>query len=577
MRARGDVAEENFNLALQGITKKPFTQSEKTIFITTLKEFNKVYPNHFTNALITAIKNKNDFGITKVEKVGSTKSEKTKKNDILLTTNLKDPNTKKDFKFGISYKFGDAQTVQSWSTINTWRDIFRENQLKNITTILKKITTLHADAEQDYSVGSTIHLQPLKTHYSMLYKNNKQIIRHIKRQFRGGNIESSENFQDSESYVNFMTDNLDQQEDLNYELNKYVNNVLKNYPQIFHYILFGDKNENCIFYYNEREGDDTSFKNIGEMFERLGTNLFIAGGTDTVESALAYLVDKINVVPRYVFPTRSASNKSNEYLVVWNSGKNKRNLDISVNRDLLTNGSFVSFRDFLQIKNYQQPYLNFTKLKTFYKNNFNINFKGLATSSKKFPVLPECFEDIISSDLPKNLIVLKCTSMFDFFFKIKLFNILSEEDFRKYEITIEEMRKRYKTDSQLNNMERFLRCCLQIIAESRVGTVTTTLRYTLNASKGKIKEQQYTTEELETTSAVDHLTPLFNQHIQDLFEVISNTNAFEVGDNVVYFDGDTTYIAEIVQVKKNSFVIRTDKNRLEIHKYSPFLRRHYDY
>jgi hypothetical protein len=80
--APGVKAEKNFCDRLQPIINKPLTPQEKNILINAIYNFSNIYPNYFTQKLINDIRNKEDFKITKIEQVGATKSNETKKKMI---------------------------------------------------------------------------------------------------------------------------------------------------------------------------------------------------------------------------------------------------------------------------------------------------------------------------------------------------------------------------------------------------------------------------------------------------------------------------------------------------------------
>lgn len=464
----GEKAERDFSERLQKLTRKDYflTDIEKRKLIQVMKNFNLIYPGHFPEYLMEEIKNKSDFKIVKIEKVGSTKDGPTKKNDILLTTNL--PYRKGFFSFGISYKNGESQTIQSWSSIQTWKTIFSKGRkvseytiLSNITHLLSEITEEHAKRTDYYSIGSTIHLQPMNQQISYLTSDylgniertlskNKAIDEILNSEHRIGN-----------EFKNAITSEKKKQ----MELVTYINKILVENETIFHYILFGDKNENCIFYYKDLNipfEDRKIFSTMSDFFEDYGDRLFYAGNLDGEYSALKFLKNKINVTIRYVYTTRTTENKGCEFLVAWKNNRDSSGCDIFTNSDLLQYGKFVSFLQFTG--NYQILKLNYNSLKKFYDTKFNIKFKNEnRTNSRKFTELPNYIQTQIErrKTIPKKIKTLKF--LFERVYLPTLFYILPKNKFCNYLKTTNEWLKNYHTESQFNKAKKYVRCNIQLI------------------------------------------------------------------------------------------------------------------
>ena len=501
--APGDIAEGNFKKRLSPIINSTLTTSEKNNIIMVMEQFNTIYPKFYTQDDINRFQN-STIQITAVEKVGSTKSSefKTKKNDIRIDTNFTLSSGKK-FSIGISFKKGTAQTVQSWSSIETWEYIFqvtktKKHYLQNILKVLLKLTKNHAENTNNLFIGSTFHLSPLDNTYEKKYNDSNKIDRKLKKKIlsehshqQSGDIDNTIHFQN-------LIDSIEEEKKLQYELNKYMNKILEKNELLFHTILFGDPKEQCLLYYSERD-KIKNFHHLSDLFDDIGKELFICGTKNHIHSAIRKLTNKINVSERYVYPCSTSSNNSNQYLVVWNNDIHKKNYSISDNKNLLENAeprkSFLTYYDFK--KKYSEyphypEYLNFNKLQSFYKKNFNIKFKNIAIPSKDHKDLENDFYEVLHDDsisLREKIDHLIIGFSMRYFHLLKI--IFTDEEYRKCIYQIDEFHYRYvktnlnPTQSNLNTVIKFLRRILQIKYEKDIGDQNTNVGKTLVPKKRK--------------------------------------------------------------------------------------------
>ena len=496
--APGDKAEGNFKNRLVKIVGTILTSTEKNSIITLMEQFNTIYPNFYKKEDIERFHNET-IKIIDVKKVGSTKSSefKTKKNDIRIDTDFILSNQKK-FSIGISFKKGTAQTVQSWSSIETWEYIFqvtktKKHYLKNVLNVLLKLTKIHAENTENLFIGSTIHLSPLDTTYEEKYKKNKDTTKKLKKIIQES--QKREETDNTEYFQNFI-ETIEEEKELQYQLNKYMNKILEKNELLFHTILFGDPNEQCLLYYAEKKNEIKNFHRISDLFNDLGNELFICGTKSHRYSVLKKLKNRINVSERYVYPCSTSSNNSNQYLVVWNNDIEKKDYIIRNNHDLLEHAEprkpFLTYSQFKKKYHDSPKYLNFTNLQKFFKNKFNIQFRNIAKPSKDHIDLDKEFYDIIKNDYFSikqkidHIIISFSMKYYDI-----LRTILSEEDYNKCVEQIDEFFYRYvvsnitPTESNLVTVVKFLRRILQMKYEKELGEENTRVGRTLKPIKRK--------------------------------------------------------------------------------------------
>lgn len=537
--APGGKAEKNFCDRLQPIINKPLTPQEKNILLDAINNFNNIYPNYFTQKLRNDIRNKADFKITKIEQVGATKSTETKKNDILMTTNVKFGNN--DFSFGISYKDGEAQTIQSWSSIDTWRRIFSNQEsnsssgnsgdsiLADVTSLLVEITTKHSERETDYySIGSTIHLQPLNKEINILPSLDNEI---------------TDNLNDMEKKeVLKLKKNISSENESERRLTKYLNNVLIENNSIFHYILFGTKTENCLFYYKDLKinyNERKNFETIRDLFEDLGSRLYYAGNIHSEFSALKLLRNKIKVVPRYVYATRTPENKKIEFLVAWkpkNSTISKGGCLIQKNKDLLPNGSFHSFHDF---ESYRLSKLNYENLRNYFQSQHIILANEQRIQSRNFINLPKYITDKISG-IPIQESIRTLKILFDCIYLPSLFYILPKNKFLNYMRTTYRWLNEYTKENQLKKAKKYLQCNMQMIInyDKDSNNILDCSRYELKSST-LLRSVNFSTIEnlfinINSESFINYINCFYEGYKK--FENIVNN--FKNGSGIYYYDLD---------------------------------------
>ena len=496
--APGDKAEGSFKNRLLPLIHTILTSSEKNNIIMVMEQFNTIYPNYYKKEDIERFHH-STIKIIDVKKVGSTKSSefKTKKNDIRIDTDFILSNHKK-FSIGISFKKGTAQTVQSWSSIDTWEYIFqvtktRKHYLKNILKVLLKLTKIQAENTENLFIGSTIHLSPLDITYEEKYKKNKKIIKKITKTIL--NPQKKEETDNTEHFQNFI-ETIEDEKELQYELNKYMNKILEKNELLFHTILFGDPNEQCLLYYSEKKNEIKNFHRLSDLFNDLGNELFICGTVNHRYSALKKLKNRINVSERYVYPCSTSSNNSNQYLVLWNNDIHQHDYIIRNNNDILEHADprrkFITYFQFREKYQDCPEYLNFTNLQKFFKKKFNIQFRNIAKPSKDHIDLEKDFYDIINNDSFStkqkidHIIIAFSMKYYDL-----LRTILSEEDYIKCMDQIDEFYYRYvisnttPTESNLTTVIKFLRRILQMKHEKESGEENTRIGRTLKPIKRK--------------------------------------------------------------------------------------------
>jgi transcriptional regulator of heat shock response len=378
-----------------------------------------------------------------------------------MTTNVQFRNN--DFSFGISYKDGEAQTIQSWSSIDTWRRIFSnqesnsssnnscESILAEVTRLLVEITTKHSEIKTDYySIGSTIHLQPLNKEINILPSLDETIKENLNE------IEKKE--------VRELKNNIRSENEAEMDLTRYINNILIENNSIFHYILFGIKTENCLFYYKDLKinyNERKKFRTIRDLFEDLGGRLYYAGDIYSDFSALKLLRNKIKVVPRYVYATRTPENKKIEFLVAWkpNNQTISKGCYIEKNEDLLANGSFLPFHRF---ESYNLSKLNYENLRNYFQRENIILANEQRVQSKNFINLPEYITNKISGKpIRESIITLKL--LFDGIYLPSLFYILPKNKFLNYMRTTYRWLNEYNKENQLEKAKKYLQCNMQMI------------------------------------------------------------------------------------------------------------------
>lgn len=547
----GGRAEKDFCDRLQPIVNKPFTLEEKNILIHAINDFNKIYPNHFTQKLKGDILNKEDFKITKIEQVGATKSTETKKNDILMTTNVKFGNN--DFSFGISYKDGEAQTIQSWSSIDTWRRIFSNQQsntssgasiLAEVTRLLAIITTKHAEVKTDYySIGSTIHLQPLNKEINILPSLDNEIKNNLS--------------DDEKKEVLELKNNISSENEAERRLTEYLNNILVQKNSIFHYILFGTKTENCLFYYKDLKinyNERKRFRNIRDLFADLGNRLYYAGDITSNFSALKLLRNKIKVVPRYVYATRTPENKKIEFLVAWkpkNSIISNGGCYIQKNADLLLNGSFVPFDRF---ESYNLSKLNYENLRNYFKPRRIILANEQTIQSKNFINLPEYITEKISGDrIEESIRTLKI--LFDGIYLPSLFYILPKNKFLNYMRTTYRWLNEYNSENQLKKAKKYLQCNLQMIInyDNDSNNILDCGRYELTGS-ALIRSVNFSTiEDLFVNVNSESFINYINCFYEGYKKFQNIVNNFQIGSEIYYYD-----LTEYIQNSKSNKTINVN-------------------
>lgn len=462
----GEKAEENFCRKLQPIIGKPLTEDEKKILLLVMKRFNKIHTDYFSENDMKRMLS-SDIIITEITKVGSKKSSniKTKKNDIKITTNFRLENHKYLF-FGISYKFGQARTIQSWSNIDTWETIFQKEKtpkhyIENVLKILTKITENHARNSEFYFLGSTLHLKPLEKSYKEYFKDNEEYDYEI---LRMRNQWSTKYPTEHTKYINRISNRIQDDKKLKYQLNKYFNKILKKDPSILHYLLFGEKEEQCLFYY--RENIDTPFQTLQDFFNEMKEQLFIAGPPIDENSVLKKLTDKIEVVPNYVYPTLSASNNYTQYLVIWNNEKNSSHRTYYLSKELFENGDYIPYYEFRRKKPSPPEILNFIRLKKYYNDEFSIKFGNIRMDSKKFPELPKDISDILDSSVFSIREKVEFSiENFMLLFNMDLLNVMEQVEWENYMNDISKMYTDYNKEGQLKFLVKLFRNCLQILKE----------------------------------------------------------------------------------------------------------------
>lgn len=486
LSAPGDKAEEKFCAKLQPMVGKTLTDNEKKILIFTMKKFNEMNKNYFSESDIERIKN-STISITEIIKVGSKKSSniKTKKNDIKIITDFK-LNNNKYFFFGISYKYRQARTIQSWSNINTWETIFNKEHtpkhyIENLLKILTKITENQARNSDYYFLGSTIHLKPLDKHYKEYFNDMEEYENEI---LKMKNKWSARYPTEHTKYIDRISNRIRDDKKLKYQLNKYFNKILRNEPHMFHYILFGEEEEQCLFYY--RENTNISFSTLQDLFDQIGEQLFISGPPNNQYAALIKLRDKIEVVPNYVYPSISASNNSVQYLVIWNNERGSSNRKFYTSQELFVNGNFIPYYEFRRKRPSPPEMLNFTKLKKYYNDEFSIKFGNVRMNSKNFPNLPNDISTIFSStNFSVREKVEFSIQQFMLLFNMDLFNIMTESEWNSYINDISRMYKDYKEEGQLKFLIKLFRVCLQILKERNDNNLENNTTYR-NRFKSKV-------------------------------------------------------------------------------------------
>lgn len=464
--APGDKMEETFCEKLQPIIGKSLTESEKKILIFIMKQYNKIHPNYFKEQDFYKLL-ESDVYITEITKVGSIKSSnlKTKKNDIKIVTNFKLENHKYLF-FGISYKYRQARTIQSWSNIDTWERIFQKEKtpkhyIENLLKILIKITENHAKNSEYYFLGSTIHLKPLEKSYKEYFKEIEEYEDEILKMKEEWTTRYPT---EHTKYIDRISNRIREDKKLKYQLNKYFNKILKKEPSMLHYLLFGDKEEQCLFYY--RENKESSFLTLKDFFNEMGDQLFIAGASDNNYSALKKLTDKVEVVPNFVYPSLSASNNSVQYLVIWNNERGSHNRKFYISRELFENGDYIPYYDFRRKKPSPPEILNFTRLKKYYSTEFSITFGNERMSSKKFPELPNDISTILTStNFSIREKVEFSIQQFMLLFNIDLLSVMTASEWNSYINDINKMYSDYNKEGQIKFLVKLFRTCLQILKE----------------------------------------------------------------------------------------------------------------
>ena len=363
-KSPGIEAKEKFEKKLKNLVGTTLSETEKIQIIQLMQEFNTIHPKFFQNRDMDEFLN-SEIKIIKVQKVGASKTAITNKNDHEIIFDYILSNGK-NFTIGISYKDGQAQTVQSWSSNETWETIFKKVQKKyieNICRLVVQLSNIQAREVTDkYFIGSTIHLKPLD---NPIHKKEEKRHKEIIQEFRE-NIRNSYPTE-STDYIDNVIENIQEKKKLENQLDKYVNKILKINPELLHYIIFGDKKESCLFYY--RKLKDRDFHSISDLFEEKGKQLFLCGLGKY--SAVKKLTDCIRVSVRYPYPQTSVTNQQMQYLVIWNANKGLHNIDIFNNQQILADGKFVPYYEF---KRKHPDYGEFTTVnKVTKRENYNFS------------------------------------------------------------------------------------------------------------------------------------------------------------------------------------------------------------
>jgi hypothetical protein len=502
MKAPGDKAELNFKNRLSGIIGKELSTEEKNVLIDTMKLFNTVHNNYFSDSLLKKIETSTvivkDVRKVGAESINATYNNKTfkqtRKSDVVVTCFFPD---KREFEFGISYKSGNARTIQSWTKVDIWKIIFNDTALTNITNILSQITKKNNERRQvsdvsakgDFTPGSTIHLGPLTESFRSKYKKD---LRHV----------SSDKDDD---ILQGIFDDYIEEEELKYKLTKYVNKYFREHKKALHQVLFGFKEDQCLFYCNERKickkNDPPlpKYRNLMDLFtlEEHTTEVnagskskFYYCGIGDEVCAVEYMINKVNVSPAYILPVNTTSNNSAEFLCTWKPRDNlEKPVHVKNANDIIENGQFHSVLDSPPLKNFNTMLLAYSN-----KENPIVIFQNIRLKSKKSKntvSFPKEFSEIIDND---DLDVrTKIQALFRIFFNMfgsSIDQILypNFEKRKEFSITVMEILKRYKTDGQLSKVLKYLNYCLLLIQDyGKDEAYTISFPFELKQTKGYIR------------------------------------------------------------------------------------------
>ena len=469
-KAPGIEAEEKFEKKLQNVVGSILTENEKLQIIELMKEFNTVHHDFFKNRDINGFLH-SDIKIIKVQKVGANKTAITNKNDHEIIFDYKLSNGK-NFTIGISYKDGQAQTIQSWSSNETWETIFKKipkHYIENICRVVVELSNIQAREVNDkYFIGSTIHLKPLEHPFHSKIKPGveEKMIQEYREKCR--TIYPTEDT----VYIDSVLKNIQEKKKLEYQLDKYVNKLLKINPNLLHYIIFGDKEESCLLYY--RKVEERDFHSISDLFKEKGKQLFICGKGRN--SAVRKLTDCISVSVRYPYPETSVTNQRMQYLVIWNLNPGVHNIDIYNSQQILVNGKYIPYYEFKKKhkdyhqytklhKNTKKEIFNFIQLKDFYQKKYNIRFVHAKRGSKvELPELPSSFtylDEATDLKIKEQIEFLIISFMFEY--NEKIIDLFNDTDLEFYFKKMKNMKNNYKTPTQKKKLLEFFRTILKKI------------------------------------------------------------------------------------------------------------------
>lgn len=503
MKAPGDKAELNFKNRLRSIIGTQLDSDEKKILIDTMKLFNKVHTNYFSDSFLKKIET-STVTVKDVRKVGAESItatfnnktfKQTRKSDVVVTCSFPD---KKEFEFGISYKSGNARTIQSWTKVDIWKIIFNDTALTNITNILSQITKKNNERRQlkdvntkgDFTPGSTIHLGPLTESFRTKYKKDLQYV-------------SSDSDDNNDEILQGIFDDYIKEEELKYKLTEYVNKYFRENKKALHQVLFGFKEDQCLFYCNERkickknEQPLPEYKTLMDLFS-LETNVneantgskFYYCGIGNEVCAVEYLINKVNVSPAYILPVNTSSNNSAEFLCSWIPSDNvEKPIYVKNANDIIENGQFHSVLDYPLVKNFNTMLLAYSN-----KEDPIVIFQNIRLKSKKSKntvSFPREFNEIIDNhdlDVQTKIQVLFRTFFNMFGSSIDQILYPNFEKRKEFSITVMEILKRYKTDGQLSKVLKYLNYCLLLIQEYKNNEAyTISFPFELKQTKGYIK------------------------------------------------------------------------------------------
>lgn len=456
----GGIHEYNFCKRLQPLKQKPLSIPEKYFIILILDEMNKIYPNFFPKSDFQKIL---DFPLqfTKISHCGGIGQ----KADIMLSTNYKFKNDK-PLEIGISYKYKKAPTIQSWTSNESWENIFRKTRekkqiLKNITDFLLEISNLKAqDQSSPLFIGSTILVTPNEEDFFEKTKDKSEIDKIIKKYIPNEKTENT-------SYVQFIVKNLKLKNILQYQLNKYFNKILEKNPQILHYFLFGEPEGNCFLYYRDNGLDTSDFSSFSQFINHLGDQLFFCGISESlgliqklknisdmsnneiifhflsssrgknnkyILTAIDKLKNRITITPRFIYPETSRSQQRMDCLVVWDN-QHSRDIMIASPRDLQIYGKYTPYYEFRKKNPTPPKILSFFNLEKYYKSSFNISFISVLND---FSLPPLYMEMIEKPDYDYHSKIDFLIITFTYEFNDRLYKVLTPEEWEKYTEEIHE-------------------------------------------------------------------------------------------------------------------------------------------